>query len=204
VQHNRLRETSTGDVDAVSAMVAVLSWAFPRMPLWWLADEIAPNLPIELDFTREADNARRCRELFAADARVHVPQVLGGLSSTRVLTMSFEEGVRVDDVAALARMRLSTSAVSSLVRESFSRQIFEAGFVHCDPHPANVLVRCMPAPPPPPPPSLARLPTLSSLLAHGAPRPQLVLLDHGLYRELDAQFTKDYCLLWRALVSKSV
>ena len=150
-----------------------------------------PNLPIELDFRREADNARQARQLFAADPRVHVPRVVERLSASRVLTvahlplratrrcgsprgreaqaavptrppgppalalpsvacvalprepdrrpraapaqMSFEEGVRVDDVRALEAAGLAPHAVSALVCEAFSRQIFEAGFVHCDP-----------------------------------------------------------------------
>ena len=36
------------------------------------------------------------------------------------------------------------SAVARLLSDCFNRQIFCAGFVHCDPHPANVLVRPMP------------------------------------------------------------
>ena len=31
-------------------------------------------------------------------------------------------------------------------------------------------------------------------------QPQLVLLDHGLYRELDDTFRLEYCRLWRSLV----
>jgi aarF domain-containing kinase len=31
-------------------------------------------------------------------------------------------------------------------------------------------------------------------------RPQLVLLDHGLYRKLDDDFRRDYCRLWQALI----
>ncbi len=31
-------------------------------------------------------------------------------------------------------------------------------------------------------------------------QPQLVLLDHGLYRQLDDGFRRDYCRLWQALV----
>jgi aarF domain-containing kinase len=52
--------------------------------------------------------------------------------------------------------------------------------VHCDPHPANVLVRPDPV--------------------RGAPHAQLVLLDHGLYRELSDDFRVAYAALWRALV----
>ena len=40
VQHYGLRETAVGDVDAVRAVVQVVSKLFPAMPLWWLADEV--------------------------------------------------------------------------------------------------------------------------------------------------------------------
>ena len=48
-----------------------------------------------------------------------------------------------------------------------------------DPHEANLLVRKHPTKP---------------------NKPQLVLLDHGLYRELNDNFRQNYCRLWRALV----
>lgn len=32
-------------------------------------------------------------------------------------------------------------------------------------------------------------------------RPQIVLLDHGLYRRLDDSFRREYCRLWQALVT---
>ncbi|EKX30871.1 hypothetical protein GUITHDRAFT_122922 [Guillardia theta CCMP2712] len=83
VQHYGLRETAVGDVDAVRAVVQVVSKLFPAMPLWWLADEIAPNLPIELDFQQEAKNAERCRSLFKHDPFVVVPEIFYPLSSSR-------------------------------------------------------------------------------------------------------------------------
>ena len=51
--------------------------------------------------------------------------------------------------------------------------------VHCDPHPGNVLVR-------------ARVDDPS--------QPCLVLLDHGLYRELPRRFTLLYAELWHSIV----
>jgi predicted unusual protein kinase regulating ubiquinone biosynthesis (AarF/ABC1/UbiB family) len=50
--------------------------------------------------------------------------------------------------------------VAHLVSQTFNEMIFRYGFVHCDPHAGNLLVR----------------------MKDG--RPQLVLLDHGLYREV--------------------
>ena len=59
---------------------------------------------------------------------------------------------------------------------TFSDMIFEHGFVHCDPHEANMLVRRV------------------------GGRPRLILLDHGLYREIDDAFRLEYAALWRSLI----
>ncbi|XP_044128522.1 aarF domain-containing protein kinase 1 [Bufo gargarizans] len=55
--------------------------------------------------------------------------------------------------------------------------IFVHGFVHCDPHPGNVLVR----------------------QSEGGP--EILLLDHGLYQELTDNFRLNYCHLWQALLA---
>lgn len=56
--------------------------------------------------------------------------------------------------------------------------IFKDGFVHCDPHPGNILVRANPSRP---------------------GRPQVVLLDHGFYCTLSDEFRCDFSRLWYAL-----
>ena len=59
--------------------------------------------------------------------------------------------------------------------------IFKHGFVHCDAHPGNILVRRNPSP----------------------RRPgefQIVLLDHGLYRVLGREFVEEFSRFWVALV----
>lgn len=55
---------------------------------------------------------------------------------------------------------------------------FSWGFVHCDPHPGNILVRPHPT-------------------KRG--KPQLIVLDHGLYITLRQQFREEYATLWRSL-----
>ena len=73
--------------------------------------------------------------------------------------MEFAKGVPVADAAALRAQGLQPAAVAKLVARAFTEMIFVFGDVHCDPHAANMLVqRGMDG------------------------RPELVLLDHGLYR----------------------
>lgn len=58
--------------------------------------------------------------------------------------------------------------------------IFYHGYVHGDPHPGNILIHCR----------------------NGSQGKQfnLVLLDHGLYREFDEEFRLNFCHLWKSLV----
>eukprot|EP00252_Welwitschia_mirabilis_P003592 TRINITY_DN1364_c0_g1_i5.p1 TRINITY_DN1364_c0_g1~~TRINITY_DN1364_c0_g1_i5.p1 ORF type:complete len:229 (+),score=35.63 TRINITY_DN1364_c0_g1_i5:113-799(+) len=63
--------------------------------------------------------------------------------------------------------------------------IFKHGFVHCDPHAANMMVMISPS-------------NRSNII--GKRKPQLVLLDHGLYRMLDPDLREHYAKLWKALV----
>ncbi|XP_020586030.1 uncharacterized aarF domain-containing protein kinase 1 isoform X2 [Phalaenopsis equestris] len=68
--------------------------------------------------------------------------------------------------------------VAKALIEAFAEMIFVHGFVHGDPHPGNILVS-----------------------VEGENKGfSLVLLDHGIYRELDEQFRLDYCKLWKALI----
>ena len=170
VQHPRLREASAADIAAVGLAVKLASYLFPAdFRIGFVMDELAPHLPLELDFEHEASNLERCRRFFCepggggrflGDA-IALPRVLPHASSARVLTMSWEEGCRINDTEGLREAGMRPAEVAALLSECFCALIFRAGFCHCDPHPGNVLVR----------------PRLSS--PH---RPQLVLLDHGLYR----------------------
>ena len=190
VQHEGLDETSDADVWLVQQLTAALASHFPE---WgeryrWIGEELAPKLPLELDFRLEAANANRCaahlgaaRDGTPTASSVCVPRLLPSLSSKRVLTMTFEDGVSVADGEAIEAMGLRRGDVAALLSETFCRLVFEFGDVHADPHPANVLVRRG---------------------AGGAP--QLVLLDHGLYQALSDDFRLDYARLWRAIVFADV
>lgn len=60
--------------------------------------------------------------------------------------------------------------------------------MHCDPHAGNVLVRAVPQR------------VMSGLGIRTRLQPQVVLLDHGLYRQLSDEFRLEYARLWRGLV----
>ncbi|CAM9144652.1 unnamed protein product, partial [Ectocarpus fasciculatus] len=180
VQHEGLLEASKGDLIAITVLANIVSWLFKDFDYGWLVKEINFNLPRELDFRLEAQNAHRAAGLLQGDDVV-IPDVY--IATPRVLCMSFEEGCFVSNTAELQRNDIRCGDVARLISKTFSEQMFIHGFVHCDPHIGNLLVRPHPQHP---------------------GKPQLVLLDHGLYRDLTEDFRRSYTRLWAALLSSNV
>ena len=66
-----------------------------------------------------------------------VPQVYHSNSNDKVLIMEYMEGVAITKVKEIQEMGINLRDVSLLLNHCFSRQIFEFGHVHGDPHPGN-------------------------------------------------------------------
>jgi aarF domain-containing kinase len=180
VQHAGLVTLVAGDLSTIRVLSRLLSYLFPAMSLDWIVDQFQENLKKELDFTKEALSSERTRKFFQDDSRFDVPKIHFGRSTRRVLTMDFISGFRVDDFKRLEAAGISREAVASAVVDAFAKMIFISGSCQCDGHGGNMLVRPR---------------------AGGAPGQfDLVLLDHGLYCELDDRFRRAYCRLWRGLV----
>jgi ubiquinone biosynthesis protein len=105
-----------------------------------LVEEFARTIREELDYGREARNAEQFAENFAREPRVVVPAVWRDYSTDRVLTLEFLHGTTLADLdyesLSLARRR----ELAYHVAETWLTMIFEHGFFHGDPHPANIMV----------------------------------------------------------------
>ncbi|XP_062212116.1 putative ABC1 protein At2g40090 [Phragmites australis] len=190
VQHDHLKDTGVVDIATVDLLVNVLHYIFPTFDYRWLVDEVRESAPKELDFLNEARNSEKCLENFRRlsphiAASIYAPKVYWNLSTSRILTMEFMDAKEVTDVHGIKEVGIHPVDVSNLVTKAFAEMIFKHGFVHCDPHAANMMVRSMPQ---------------DSRIFFGWKRPQLILLDHGLYKELDHATRINYASLWKALV----
>jgi hypothetical protein len=112
VQHRGLRETSSGDIFAVTRVVRLIDKWFEDFTFGWIVDEIAPHLPNELDFTREGRNSEQAAENIAKTGlRCVIPKVIWTKTAPRVLTMEFEEGFKATDAAEIERSGLNKQYV---------------------------------------------------------------------------------------------
>ncbi|CCG83284.1 putative Ubiquinone biosynthesis protein [Taphrina deformans PYCC 5710] len=183
-QHPALREFCEVDLDTTRFSFQLIKRFFPDFSLTWLSEEMDISLPQELNFVVEGENAMATRRHFQAikGSSMYVPEVVW--AQPRILVMEFIRGKRVDDLAYLEKHNIDRNDVSAELARSFNEMIFFAPALHCDPHGGNVFIR---------------------------PRPknsqshfnfEIVLLDHGLYREIPLETKRNYAKLWLAIISK--
>ncbi|KAF9101198.1 hypothetical protein BGX29_005890 [Mortierella sp. GBA35] len=189
IQHPALQEFSTVDIRTVAALTQVVAYVFPEFEFTWLSEEMQTSLPKELNFEFEAANAARVAANFdsarkdGSKSTIKIPDVIW--SRKRVLVMEFMVGSRIDNLQYLRDHNIKVSEVSNEMARTFSQMIYKDGFVHCDPHPGNLMIRPTPA-------------------GSSSPRNfEIILLDHGLYRELTPEFRLDYAHLWTAIIASN-
>ena len=87
------------------------------------------NLPKEMDFIHEAQNARRAVANFAdVTTSLYIPEVIS--ATKRVLIMEYIQGARVDDLAYLAKERIDRNKVALELARIFGRMVFVHGWFH--------------------------------------------------------------------------
>lgn len=206
VQHLQLQGFIDSDLFVISCAVRLVKRIFPEFDFDWLADEMRVNLPRELDFRGEALNSERLLGNLKRTGRtplqngttagniVRIPKVYWHHTARRVLTMEYLPGAKASDRTFLLQNGIDPGQVSALITSVFSEMIFMHGFVHCDPHPGNLLIRPRPA-------LSSPFLFLRPWRPKGGSRPfELIILDHGLYRELPDAFRLHYTSLWRAVI----
>ncbi|TKX18939.1 hypothetical protein C1H76_8828 [Elsinoe australis] len=234
VQKREIKRQVGWDLWAFKVVARIYTWWFD-IPLYGLVPYISERLLLECDFREEAKNADRMRQLVQGEPRlrdrVYIPKVYHELTSARVMTAEWIEGVRLWDREAITGswqggwrkgspgaggaqlappkheemhavsadsksqqfkpsrddwrgkdkkggLGLSYSPVMETMVSLFSAQMFLWGLVHCDPHPGNIFIRRKP---------------------NG--KPELVLIDHGLYITMSDKFRREYAEFWKALMT---
>jgi ubiquinone biosynthesis protein len=140
-----------------------------RQQLQAIIDEVIHFTRTEFDYCHEAEAARRLRAM-EIDG-MYAPHVYDDLSTRRVLTTEFLEGITLNDVLNhlsepewLAQHGIDRAQLARQLMRNQLMQALNCGFFQADPHPANLI-----------------------LMADG----RLAYVDFGIVGELDEQTRRD-------------
>jgi ubiquinone biosynthesis protein len=131
-----------GDLELMRDFASFLDRRFGRglfVDVSGLVAEFEVVVRRELDYSAEAENARRFAANFAG-TRVVIPAVFLDLSTPRVLTEEFIEGTRFRDIRPLSLAPSERRRVATMGADAIFKMAFEDGFFHGDPHPSNLLL----------------------------------------------------------------
>ena len=143
VQRPNVRTQMRADLGIMQNAVRVVSSRSEyvrTIDLRGMVDEFSKNVLVELDYGGEAYNAFRLNDNMANIEGVRLPKVYGTLSTSKVLTMEYVQGVKISDIDAIDAAGLSRGLLSEKLLRAMSKQLFIDGFFHADPHPGNIFV----------------------------------------------------------------
>lgn len=135
-----------------------------------LIEEFRTMMLRELDYVAERQAMEAFRAALAGDRRYVIPETVAEVSSSRVLTSTFQPGVSPDDPAVLDLSQARRNALGGALVDLFFFEIFQMRQVQTDPHFGNFRVQ----------------------VGASAENDRLVLLDFGSMRDFSPSFTTVY------------
>ena len=143
VQRPKIQELMHEDIDLLYYLADILQNKFKDLKehnLRSIVDEFKRYTLEELDYLKEGKNIDKFYDNFKEDKTVKVPKLHKDFTTQKVLTMSYIDGIPIDDKEGFEDWGCDDDIISKNLAHAFLKQVFEFGFFHADPHPANVFV----------------------------------------------------------------
>lgn len=162
------------DLFVLRLFLPIIQRVFPIVRFERVLAQLSAMLARETDYANERRNIERMRGIFEGRQDVIIPQVVPELTRAGVLSMSFEEGLRISDILRQTSPDTAASPdsaappvapreIARLITDCYFTMLFEHRVLHADPHPGNFLVR---------------------------PGPRLVILDYGAVEDVPAPLVR--------------
>ena len=137
VQYPGIARTILSDVRNVALLRRIAAAAFPGLDTRSLIDELSDRLREEVDYLLEAENQTLFARYYEGHPVIHVPNVVGELSTARVLTSELVAGSRFDEVLQWSQHERDLAAET--INRFVSRSLYRLHAFNGDPHPGNYL-----------------------------------------------------------------
>jgi len=151
------------DLFVLRLFLPIIQRVFPIVRFDRVLAQLSAMLTRETDYANEWRNIERMRGIFENNEDVIIPVVVAELTRAGVLSMSFEEGLRISDILRQDPPAIAPREIARLITDCYFTMLFEHRVLHADPHPGNFLVR---------------------------PGPRLVILDYGAVEDVTAPLVR--------------
>ena len=103
-------------------------------------DEFFNLLFQEIDYIQEGKNSDKFRENFRGHSHIIVPKVYWQYTTTKILTLEYKPGIKINDKAALQACGINITKVNERGISCYLKQLLQDGFFQVDPHPGNMAI----------------------------------------------------------------
>jgi predicted unusual protein kinase regulating ubiquinone biosynthesis (AarF/ABC1/UbiB family) len=137
VQYPGIAETIAADLRNVGLLRRMLRIVAPAQDVDALLSELRERIGEELDYRREAASQRMMAAYYDGHPTIHIPGIITGLSTRRVITSELSGGARFAELASWPQHERDLAA-ETIYRFVF-RSLYEVRAFNGDPHPGNYL-----------------------------------------------------------------
>jgi len=139
VQYPGVAQSIDSDVDNVMTLLKIAGFTPPELEIDALLVEAKKQLHEEADYLREGEQMRLYAERLAEMEGFVVPSLHADLTTERILAMSFEDGVSIEDLAQQSPKR--RDEIFGRLLHLVARELFDFGVMQTDPNFANYRFR---------------------------------------------------------------
>lgn len=140
IQYPGVDESCDSDLRHMRRIFKLTGFAYDKEIIDQMFEELKRMLHEELDYTNEAQNIRIFQAQHKNDDFVVIPEVIGERSSGRILTLTYEGGIALEDVRDTVDQE-TCNRLGENIFKLFGRQLFRDKMIHGDPHPGNFAFR---------------------------------------------------------------
>lgn len=141
VQYLDINKIAKQDLNTIQRILKIVGFIFRIKGINANFLQVKETILEELDFRKEAEHIETIAGNFKADPDIKLPDVIHDLSTQRILTTGFMEGIKASNLDYLDENEIDREALANRIITAYCQMIFVDGIYHADPHPGNLLVQ---------------------------------------------------------------
>jgi len=127
VQYPGIDEVIEADMRTVKAIMRILRLLYSRVNLDVIYTEFSRIVTDELDYIKEGRNAETFARNFKDDTGIRIPLVYWPFTTSKVLTLEYLEGIKINDVTEIDARGIDRKEVSRMLAGAYARMFSSTG-----------------------------------------------------------------------------